>query len=935
MVIRRLVVPAAAFALGLTCASAPALASAQQPTPHSASFGASVKSPSAAFTTRTFSSPASNSVRSRRSLLHTVTPHTSGTGSTIYVTAATSCSPQTGDGSQANPYCDVQIAVNAAVSGDTVALTGNFTLTQSITVKTSGISIVGAGSTAATGIVGAWLKLELPSGQTAPLMVLNGVTGVTISNLATTSYYGSALDVVGSSNITVDSSSIEGQPMSQTDGSVEIDGASSNVAITRNVLSVMRTAAKDPDSAVSIAAGASKVTVAANAITQSTVHAFGANGLDIAGNTLQRGCDAAIDLEGASSAVFVENNELEDANPNYSWQSGPSQCAAYAQPYQPDVMVDSSAASATTSDYNDFSLQAGSGTQLYSWSGTGFTSLSGFQTQVGQGAHDTLDPVPPLGSPTNVVNMDLDPRLGSTMIGSANLSAPGRLASDMFGVSPYDTRGAIQFVNQDPNLAVGLSAVDNLAFNVILGVDVTGAANVNHTETIDWGDGTGSSASSTGSGTQNVTHPYARAGTYTVAVTVSDPQGQTATNTLRVMPAGSEFTAYGPTRFLDTRKGIGGVAAPLASGATRKLQVVGAGSAGAPIPSGVTAVVLNLTVTNTAAGGYVTAYPNEDPSGALMQRPTTSNVNFSRGQTVPNQAIVPVGADGAIDLYNGSGGNADLIADVTGYFTQQRASQYLPLSPTRLVDTRKGIGAPKAPLSAGQQITVQINGMAGVTLPDVTAVALNVTAVDEKAGGYFTLYPDGVTRPTASSVNFSPGQVIANSVTLPVGADGKIKVYNGSGGTADVIVDVVGYYTSASMGNGPTGSAYVPIAPTRVLDTRGSGPLPGGYFADLYAPISVDVPNLFSFVFDSVVTNTKSGGYESFTPDPNPPGAYSGGPYVLPNPPTTSTLNWGAGQTVANLVQVSVGPYGVFDIWNMSGGNIDLVIDEFGYFIHS
>ena len=60
-------------------------------------------------------------------------------------------------------------------------------------------------------------------------------------------------------------------------------------------------------------------------------------------------------------------------------------------------------------------------------------------------------------------------------------------------------------------------------------------------------------------------------------------------------------------------------------------------------------------------------------------------------------------------------------------------------------------------------------------------MVLNLTAVATAAPGYFTLYPSGVARPTASSINFPKGWTGANMVTVPVGADGKVALYNSAG----------------------------------------------------------------------------------------------------------------------------------------------------------
>jgi hypothetical protein len=119
------------------------------------------------------------------------------------------------------------------------------------------------------------------------------------------------------------------------------------------------------------------------------------------------------------------------------------------------------------------------------------------------------------------------------------------------------------------------------------------------------------------------------------------------------------MTALAPSRLLDTRSGVGAAKGAVAGGGTVHLQVAGRG--GVPA-SGVSAVVLNVTVTAPVASGFVSAYAD----GAT--RPTVSNLNFIKGQTVPNLVVAPVGSNGKVALFNGSGGSLQLIADVSGYF---------------------------------------------------------------------------------------------------------------------------------------------------------------------------------------------------------------------------------------------------------------------------
>lgn len=90
-----------------------------------------------------------------------------------------------------------------------------------------------------------------------------------------------------------------------------------------------------------------------------------------------------------------------------------------------------------------------------------------------------------------------------------------------------------------------------------------------------------------------------------------------------------------PARLLDTRNGTGAVAGPLPGGSTLTLQVTGRG--GVPL-TGVSAVVLNVTVTSPTATGYLRVFP----AGTAV--PLASNLNFVAGQTVPNRVIVMLGA---------------------------------------------------------------------------------------------------------------------------------------------------------------------------------------------------------------------------------------------------------------------------------------------------
>ena len=131
---------------------------------------------------------------------------------------------------------------------------------------------------------------------------------------------------------------------------------------------------------------------------------------------------------------------------------------------------------------------------------------------------------------------------------------------------------------------------------------------------------------------------------YTFTVTASNGSGpgpaSAASNA--VVAGRGAYQALVPARILDTRLGGG----PLGPGATRNVQVLGQG--GVP-SSGVSAVLLNVTVTDTTAPSFLIVWP------AGIPQPLASNLNWTVGKTVPNLVEVAVGAGGQISFYNGFG----------------------------------------------------------------------------------------------------------------------------------------------------------------------------------------------------------------------------------------------------------------------------------------
>ncbi|UYQ63080.1 FlgD immunoglobulin-like domain containing protein [Streptomyces peucetius] len=363
-----------------------------------------------------------------------------------------------------------------------------------------------------------------------------------------------------------------------------------------------------------------------------------------------------------------------------------------------------------------------------------------------------------------------------------------------------------------------------------------------------------------------------------------------------------------PTRLMDTRTGLGVPKAKVGARETVTLQVTG--KSGIPA-SGVTSVVMNVTATGATSSSYVSVYPNG------TQRTSASNLNVRAGETRPNLVVVPV-VNGKVNFYNNAG-SLNLIADVSGYFTASgEGSTYEPVTPTRLMDTRIGLGVPKAKVGPAKTVTLQVTGKGGVPASGVTAVVMNVTATGATATSYVSVYPNGTTRTSASSLNVVTGQTVPNLVVVPV-VNGKVNFYNNAG-SVNLIADVSGYFTAAD-----TGSVYRPLTPTRFMDTRtGLGAPQAKVGAGKTVTLQVTGKNgvpatgVTAVVMNVTGTSPTASTYVA----------------VYPNGTTrtsASNLNLVAGQTAPNLVVVPV-VNGKVSFYN-NAGSVNLIADVAGYYV--
>lgn len=389
-----------------------------------------------------------------------------------------------------------------------------------------------------------------------------------------------------------------------------------------------------------------------------------------------------------------------------------------------------------------------------------------------------------------------------------------------------------------------------------------------------------------------------------------------------------EFTALTPARILDTRSSsnVGGVGT-IGAQATKTVKVLGQG--GVP-NSGVKAVVMNVTVANPTAASYVTVWQ----SGT--SRPLASSLNFVAGQVLSNQATVPVASDGTVQVYNNTG-NVDVIFDVVGYFATTEGnpgSRYVAVNPDRIVDTRGAIGS--TTLTPSQTTNIQITGNGSVPGAGVRAVVMNVTVVNPTAAGYLTIWPAGTTKPTVSSINFSANQVLSNQVTVPVGAEGKVTMFNYSGNT-NVIYDVVGYYEDVAPGYDQTQAGrYDSVTPGRILDTRSTSGSKSTGTNGTIGGLGTLGPDKTVQVQISGKGGIPSSDVRAVTMNvtvvnPSAPGFLTVWPGGLDRP-GASSINFAAGQTLSNQITVPVSEDGKVQLYNLAG-NTNVIFDVLGYYV--
>ncbi|MEU5387268.1 PKD domain-containing protein [Kitasatospora cineracea] len=537
-----------------------------------------------------------------------------------------------------------------------------------------------------------------------------------------------------------------------------------------------------------------------------------------------------------------------------------------------DLAVSAASAAGTTADYNVVATGLAS---PYRWGGRVYPDPASFrQGSGGRGAHDLQ------AASTQMRGTAQD----SPSIDSADADAPGELATDAAGrpriddpniadtgtgAGHYD-RGAFEVQDK---MTVQVSAVPSTAAGRPLDATITGGVTQLWGKTsvlVDFGDGSAPVASPA----FPLAHTYPGPGTYTVTLTGTDAVVGTRQATAKV-----------------TIQPIGPIKATLTLGRPNA----------APMS-------VFADISWTASPWPTTKETIDFGDGTAVDADRSANGNDHDYAVPGSYTVTHTVAD--------DHGRSDTVSR-----TITVGSDYQPLrSPVRVLDTRSGLGAAAAPVGPGGVLKLQVTGRAGVPANGrVTAVLLNLTATGSTQDTFITAFPGGPV-PGASNLNAAPGRDVGNAVVVPVAPDGTVSLFNHVG-RVDLVADVQGYYTTqpddAGRGIGTL------AAPVRVLDTRsGTGGIgrPVGPGETIRVPVRGAAP-VMSVSDVAIINLTATDGTQNSYVTAAPDG----------NPPSTSSLNFSAGQTVANQVTVPINADGTVTLYNHTG-SVNLIADVQGYY---
>ena len=260
-------------------------------------------------------------------------------------------------------------------------------------------------------------------------------------------------------------------------------------------------------------------------------------------------------------------------------------------------------------------------------------------------------------------------------------------------------------------------------------------------------------------------------------------------------------------------------------------------------------------------------------------------------------------------------------------------STFTGLKPTRILDTRSGLGLGGAFYSSFPRtfrVSGDLGGSLGTVVPSsAVAVTGNLTVTGSNSAGFVYIGPDSTSNPTSSTINFPSGDNRANGVTVPLDSNGSLSaVFKGlAGRSTQLVFDITGYFDP-----GKAGAYYVAVSPQRLLDSRIGNGLAGSFYNRVPRTFGVAgrtdaggnviVPaNAQAVTGNLTITGQTTTGF-----------AYLGKDSTAN--PTSSTVNAPVGDNRANNLVVALDSGGSLSavFVGQAGSRADLIFDVTGYF---
>ena len=397
--------------------------------------------------------------------------------------------------------------------------------------------------------------------------------------------------------------------------------------------------------------------------------------------------------------------------------------------------------------------------------------------------------------------------------------------------------------------------------------------------------------------------------TTVVAVASASPAAaaDVASQTCSPLPSGpavdtdalASFDPIAPRRIVDTRIGTGGLDGPVGTGCTMRLDMDEAS-----VPADAGAVALSVTAIGSQPG-FLTVFP------CSTGQPDTSNVNTRAGGfPTPNLVIAIPDPNREVCIF--SLFSAEVIIDLTGWWTEDGDQRMTTIPPVRADDSRNDPGRPLVPADTTRTIPLD-----SIVPSDATTVVANLTVTEPQADGFLTAFPCDEPFPLASNLNFRAGE--SRAVAIVVGVDDAARLCVRSSTPAHIVLDVSGFYSPApQFGPAP---GLQPIAGRRVADSRsGEGGWTGKFAADSTRRLSPTAglsneSQTTAAVLNVVVTEAEADGFVTIYPCDQAR-------------PTVSAVNYSPGGESTNMVVVDLSAAGEICVYTLTRTHV--VVDLFG-----